>query len=110
MPDDDDVARRWAQGLESDDEATVIRALHAACPCTGSASLYESSMPVLLRFKKDARPAVRAVAIHLEIDALEQLAIADEQANGFRRNRPGGNGRRRESRKAEVRHGFRRGG
>jgi hypothetical protein len=53
---------------------------------------------------------VRAVAIHLEIDALEQLAIADERANGFRRNRPGGNGRRRESRKAEVRHGFRRGG
>ena len=26
--------------LASDDEATVIRALHSACPCTGSPDLY----------------------------------------------------------------------
>ena len=93
-------------GVESDDEAVVIRALHEACPCSGSAELYEEFMPLLQRFKKDKRAAVRAVALHLERDAMGQLKIQDEEANGFRRNRPGGNGRKGEPRKADVRQGF----
>jgi len=82
---------RWVDDLESDDEATVISALHAACPCSGSAERYEAFMPVLHRFKKDAREKVRAVAIHLEVDAMERLARLDEEAVGYRRNKPGGN-------------------
>ena len=52
--------------LASDDEATVIRALHAACPCTGSDERYTVYMDVLHRLKKDPRPKVRGVAIHLD--------------------------------------------
>ena len=97
----------WLSDLESDDESVVISALHSACPCSGSAELYQDFMPLLHRFKKDPRPRIRKVALHLEQDALEQLAVEDEVAGGFRRNRPGGNGRRGETRRAAVRQGLR---
>lgn len=97
---------RWLQELESDDEGRVVSALHAACPCTGDSELYETFMVLLARFKKDPRPRVRRTALHLERDALEQLAIEDERANGFVRNRPGGDGRRGETRRPDVRHGL----
>lgn len=81
----------WVADLESDDQERVISALHAACPCTGSDQRYEAFMPVLHRFKKDHRPKVRAVAIHLEEDAMTELAKRDEEATGYLRNKPGGN-------------------
>lgn len=93
--------------LESDDEARVITALHEACPCTGSAELYEKFLPVLNRFKKDSRPAVRKVALHLEVDAFGRLRVDEEEGAGFMRNRPGGNGRRKESRRPHARYGER---
>jgi hypothetical protein len=96
----------WALGLESDDESVVISALHEACPCSGSFQLYEEFMPILNRFKKDTRPAVRAVALHLEVDALGRLNLHDEQAAGWVRNRPGGQ-RRGEIRNKDIRDGFR---
>jgi hypothetical protein len=40
--------------------------------------------------KKDSRPAVRKVALHLEVDAISELDQDDMEANGFIRNRPGG--------------------
>ena len=98
---------QWRTDLESDDEARVISALHDACPCTGSAELYEKFLPILNKFKKDPRAAVRKVALHLEIDALGQLNKDEERGAGFLRNRPGGNGRRREIRRADVRYGER---
>lgn len=67
----------WLDDLESSDPAVVIAALHRACPCTGSAELYERFMPVLARFRKDPRPAVRDVALHLERDALDELQKQD---------------------------------
>ena len=82
---------RWVADLESDDEDTVVSALHAACPCSGSAERYEAFMPVLHRFKRDTRPKVRAVAIHLEVDAMQELAKRDEESVGYQRNKPGGN-------------------
>lgn len=72
----------WRVALASDDEAEVVSALHYACPCSGDRSLYEEFMGVLGRFKKDPRPAVRATAIHLERDAMEQLAMDDRRAEG----------------------------
>jgi hypothetical protein len=39
------------------------------------------------------------------VDALQVLAKEDELANGWVRNRPGGNGRRGEARRAQVRYG-----
>lgn len=62
---------------------------------------------VLHRFKKDERQPVRRTALHLERDALEILAKDDEEAAGFVRNRPGGNGRRGETRRAERTYGLR---
>lgn len=94
----------WKADLESDDESRVIAALHEACPCTGSAELYEKYMSLLNNFKKDARPAVRKVALHLEVDAFGQLREDEELGSGFVRNRPGGNGRRKESRRPHVRY------
>lgn len=91
--------------LNSDVEAVVVSALHSACPCSGSSRQYERFMAILGRFKHDPRPRVRAVALHLEQDALEALAKDDERANGWVRNRPGGNGKRREARRAKVRYG-----
>ncbi len=82
----------WKADLESDDEARVISALHEACPCTGSAELYEKFLPVLNRFKKDPRPKVRKVALHLEVDAFGRLRVDQEEAAGFVRNPAGGNG------------------
>ena len=81
----------WKADLESEDEARVIAALHEACPCTGSAELYEKFLPVLNRFKKDPRPEVRKIALHLEEDAFGRLMKDEEEAAGFDRNRPGGN-------------------
>ena len=51
-------------------------------------------MPVLLAMKKDPDPRVRAVALHLHKDALDQLLVADLRAGGYERNPPGGHGRR----------------
>lgn len=96
----------WLTDIESDDEQRVIRALHRACPCNKSAVLYEEFMPLLHRMAKDERPRVRAVALHLQEDAMTELARQDELANGFVRNRPGGSGRRREARRADRRQGF----
>ena len=96
----------WLADLASDDEAVVISALHEACVCTGSAELYEGFLPLLQRFKKDPRPAVRRVAIHLERDSLESLVRDDERANGFVRNQAGGNGRHGELRRAPRRQGI----
>ena len=98
---------QWLQDLESDDERLVIRALHRSCPCSGSSALYEEFMPILARFKHDHRLEVRKVAIHLEVDALQRLAIEDERAAGWARNSPrqrrvGG----REVRRSDIRHGF----
>lgn len=100
-----DDRQAWLDDLESDDEALVKRALHAACPCSGSSELYEQYMVILHRFKKDPRPAVRKVAIHLEVDAMERLSMEDEWASGFVRNRPGGGGRRGEVRRPDLRTG-----
>ncbi len=86
---------QWLADLESDDEAVVISALHAACPCSGSSRRYEEFMSVLHRFQKDTRAGVRKTALHLEQDAFEELAKDDERASGWIRNRPGGNSRRR---------------
>ena len=46
------------------------------------------------------------MALHLEIDALDQLRLEDERAAGYERNRSGGFGRRGSTRKADVRQGF----
>ena len=100
------VAEQWLEDLESSDPARVVSALHRACPCSGSAELYERYMPILERFKKDPRPEVRQVALHLEVDALEQLVRADERAGGFERNR-GGRRNGRELRRADLRYGLR---
>ena len=96
----------WLADIESSDEARVISALHQACPCTGDTGLYEGFMATLHRFKKDPRERVRKVAMHLERDAMEELSKADEVANGWVRNRPGGNGRRGETRRASARQGY----
>lgn len=95
----------WKADLESDDEARVIAALHQACPCTGSAELYEKFLPVLNRFKKDQRAGVRKVALHLEVDAFDRLRVDEEEAVGVVRNRPGGNDGRRNARRPRVRDG-----
>ena len=97
----------WLADLQSGDSLRQVRALHAACPCSGSSLLYEQYMPLLHELKKDPRPEVRRVAIHLDEDALEVAVVADERANGFVRNRPGGWGRRREPRRKAVRYGDR---
>ena len=100
MRTDEDLMR----DLGSEQESVVVSALHAACPCSGSSRQYESFMAILGRFKHDSRPRVRAVAIHLEQDAFEALAKDDELASGWVRNRPGGNGKREEARRAKVRY------
>ena len=102
MPDG--VTPQWQARLRSNDERQVVSALHAACPCTGSSETYEADMAILQRFKKDPRPEVRKVALHLEVDALEELAKQDERACGWVRNRPGGNGRRGEAHRPSARH------
>lgn len=71
---------------------------------SGSYEAYEAHMAVLHRFKKDPRPAVRKVALHLEVDALEELAKQDDRASGWVRNRPVGNGHRGEARRASARY------
>lgn len=96
----------WKRDLHSGDEDRVVRALHAACPCSGSSARYEQYMSLLHQFKKDGRPKVKAVALHLDEDAFDRLRREDERANGFVRNRRGGNGRRGEPRKARVREGW----
>ena len=101
----DEIA--WLADLRSGDAARQIRALHAACPCSGSSCLYERYMPLLHELKKDPRPEVRRVALHLDEDALEVSAIADERAGGYRRNRPGGSGRAGQPRRPAVRLGLR---
>lgn len=90
----------WRSDLQSPDEATVVSALHAACPCEGDRARdrYEEFMHLVSTFKKDRRPKVRAVALHLERDALEELAKEDERSVGWTRNRPGGNSRRSDRR------------
>ena len=95
----------WLAELHSDDPCRRVRALHAACTCTGSSRLFERYMPLLHEMTKDPNPQVRRVALHLEKDALELLAVEDERANGFRRNRPGGWGNRREPRRPSFRQG-----
>ena len=50
---------------------------------------------------------MRQVALHLEVDALDELRKADERANGYVRNRPGGAGRRGELRRADLHVGVR---
>jgi len=75
------------------------------CPCSGSSAQYEELMPLVHELGKDPRPAVRAVALHLELDAFQRLALEDEVANGFVRNRPGGNPRRGETRRSRQRYG-----
>ena len=99
----------WLDDLRSGDEARQIRALPAACPCSGSSRLYEQYMDELHELKKDPRPAVSRVARHLDEDALEVSAVAEERAGGYRRNRPGGGGRGGELRRKAVRYGFREG-
>jgi hypothetical protein len=96
----------WRRDLASGDEERVVRALHGACPCSGSSTRYEQYMDLLHQFKKDPRPKVRAVALHLEEDAFDRLRREDERTNGFVRNRQGGNGRRGEPRKARVSEGW----
>ena len=97
--------RALKDDLESADADVVVRALHAMCPCGGSPAAYERLMPIVQDLKKDPRPEVRAVAIHVELDALQHLAIADERANGWVRNRAGGNPRHREARRERQRYG-----
>ena len=94
----------WRADLESEDEARVISALHEACPCSGSAELYEKFMPVLNRFKKDPRAEVRKVALHLEEDAFGRLIKDEEEAAGWVRNRPGGDGGRKAPRRPHVKY------
>lgn len=103
-PDDARTEDDWKADLESEDEARVISALHRACPCTGSAELYEKFLPLLNRFKKDPRPEVRKVALHLEVDAFSRLMLDEEEAAGFVRNRAGGNGGRKAPRRAHVKY------
>ena len=103
----DEREQRWLNDLASDDEATVVRALHRACPCSGSADLYMRYKHQLHALKKDARPEVRQVALHLEVDALDQLTVHDEQANGFFRGRPDAWFRGRELRSTDMREGYR---
>lgn len=76
------TTEEWRGALESPDEHEVISALHYACPCSGDRSMYEEFMPVLDRFKKDPRPRVRAVALHLTEDAMQMLAMEDKRAEG----------------------------
>ena len=95
----------WLAELQSGDAARQIRALHRACPCSGSSRLYERYMPLLHAMKKDSRPEVRKVALHLEEDALQVSMMTDERWNGFRRNRPGGWGREGEPRSKRIRYG-----
>lgn len=97
----------WLADLGSGDPVRQIRALHAACPCSGSSELYERYMPQLHELRKDPRPKVRRIALHLDEDALEVLAVADERASGFHRNRPGGWGSGGEPRRKSVRLGLR---
>lgn len=92
--------------LASDDEDVVIKALHQACPCSGSSTFYERHAAALHALKSDPRPAVRAVAIHLEVDALDTLRVQDEEANGFFRNPRGGSGRKGQTRRAAIRQGW----
>lgn len=101
----DEVA--WLADRRSGDATRQTRALHAACPCSGSSELYERYMPQLHELKKDPRSAVRRVALDLVEDALDVSAMADEQGNGFRRNRPGGWGQEGEPRRKVVRLGLR---
>jgi hypothetical protein len=89
MPDEDP---QWMSELLSDDERTRVRALHAACPCSGSMRRWEDYMGLLRQMTKDPSPAVRAVAIHLEEDALGHLQIEDGLAEGVVRYAPGHSG------------------
>ena len=102
MPIDEEA---WLADLQSGDAARQIWALHRACPCSGSSRLYERYMPQLHAMKKDRRPDVRRVALHLEEDALQVSMITDERWNGFRRNRPGGWGRKGEPHRKRIRYG-----
>ena len=92
--------------LASGEEAVVLKALHAACPCSGSDAFFAQNNAAIRALEKDARPHVRAVAKHVQVDALDQLRQEDERAGGFRRNRPGGSGRRGETRRAAIRQGW----
>ncbi|MGH9224492.1 MAG: hypothetical protein ACRD2W_12100 [Acidimicrobiales bacterium] len=59
-------------------------------PLFGFLVLDERYLPLLHEMKEDPDPKVRRVALHLEEDALEVSVVADERANDFERNRPGG--------------------
>lgn len=89
----------WLARLSWGDEDTRIAALRSACPCNGSSRTYEDFMSLLAALKADPSPRVRQVALHLEYDALVHLRQADEDALGYRRNRPGGHGRRGQPRR-----------
>lgn len=97
--------KAWRADLQSGDALRQVRAVHAACTGWGSL-LYERCMPLPRALKKDPRPKVRRVALHLEGDALELTAVVDERASGFERNRRGGWGRRGEPRRTRVRLGL----
>jgi hypothetical protein len=96
----------WMALVASDDPADRIKALHAACPCTGFTERYEAYQDTLYRLKKDPDPRVRATALHLDVDALEHMRVADEVANGYDANPPGGHGKQRQTRRAHVRQGW----
>jgi hypothetical protein len=84
QPRNDD---EWLARLESEDERTVIAALHAACPCSGSSRRFQDYKDLLARLQKDPRPAVRKTALHLEYDAFEELRKDDASASDRRGGR-----------------------
>lgn len=57
--------------LRSADPQARVTALHAICPCGAGFPLYERFRGEVQRLQKDADPAVRAAALHVELDAYE---------------------------------------
>lgn len=100
-------AERLLADLDSDDEEVVIRALHTACPCSGDDTFFVRHQRALRRLERDARPAVREVAKHLQRDAIDEMRQEDERAAGFDRNPRGGFGPKGQPRRADVRQGWR---
>jgi hypothetical protein len=55
----------------SPDPQARIKALHMICPCAAGFRFYERFRGEVKRLQKDADPAVRAAALHVEHDACE---------------------------------------
>jgi hypothetical protein len=67
---DDSLDRFVEADLYSDDEDVRAKALRRLCPCHGSFQMYDRYLDMIRAMQKDPSRKVRAVALHLEEDAL----------------------------------------